>query len=255
MADLKRGWFCDHAPGRGKILSASLVGAAGKYYFEFKVVSGSGGNNVIFVGVGGLSFQETYPNQFDVSPPPPSTFANCAGFSFKTSSDNATAWGYPVGPAAPGSPGGGGFPWYVGIAVDTVDSFMWFRYTANPNTWFGAQGAGTVNPVTVQGGFDISVGGVGAPITGNIYAVIGGGNEASGSSQDGIINFGNTGFQAAAPTGFSAWDTSTVSIINPVDTDSHITLAASDLEFTGITAVTGSNQPGVFGRSNTSKSH
>lgn len=80
----------------------------------------------------------------------------------------------------------------LGMAVDLTAKLVWWRKNGGP--W---NNGGTADPATGVGGFSISL------YTGTTHFLI-----ASGAS--GVVttvNFGATAFAAAAPSGFSAWDT------------------------------------------------
>src|SRR5579859_2879298 len=94
MTSLSAGWFCDHSPGKGRIIGAGLVAKGGNYYFEAKGISFSSVAQS-FIGIAGISFQLSNPIAFDVAPPSPAAGANGYGLSYKTSGLVPVGWGYP----------------------------------------------------------------------------------------------------------------------------------------------------------------
>jgi hypothetical protein len=80
---------------------------------------------------------------------------------------------------------------YIGVALDVGANLIWWRKTSAPTIWNAGAGA---DPATGAGGIDIS--GVGGPY----FPALGLGNAVALTA-----NFGASGFNAAAPSGFTAW--------------------------------------------------
>jgi hypothetical protein len=247
----RAGWNVDCAAGTYAVICTGGSLAAGKMYFEATGVAFDSTAKA-FIGIGNIFAQIVNPISFDVSPPSPSTGASMCGLTFGTSGAHLQGWGYP------GNIPDSGTTTFatgdtVGLAVDTINSKLWWRNaTTTPTTWWG-KGSGSPDPVAGTDGFDFTPSTGTCPIVGNLYVIAGGGNEVVTSANDIKVNFGATSFVAAAPSGWVAWDSSGGSKLNINDRDSHIILDVNALEITGFTAIAGSNQPTAFIRSNTSK--
>lgn len=248
----RAGWNLDRAAGTYIVRCTGGVSAGGGFYFEAKIVATASASSPL-VGVGNSTFQLHNPTSLDVSPPDPSTFAGAALLQFKNSGLAPVGRGYPsnINGAATTTFATGDT---VGIAVhSTLNKLWWRNATTSPGTWWGNNLGGTQDPVAGTNGFDFTPSTGTTPISGNLFIVVGAGNEAVASTQDILLNFGATSFVATAPSGYAAWDSTGGTLINTQDADGHLTIAASALEITGASAIPGTNQPTAFARTNTSK--
>lgn len=244
--------FADHLVGRGVITTFTTSGgtalSGGKFYFEGKGVAFTSASEAA-IGICGAGFDLTNPISFDVSPPPGVAGAEAAFLTFKTSGAHPIGWGYPTGPPDTATSVVSTNDW-IGIAVDTINSLLWWRNaTASPTVWWG-NGSGAPDPVTGADGFSFDPSTGSAPITGNVYILGGGGNENTTPYPTLTLNTGASGFASAAPTGFSAWGSATT--FNPSDKATEISLSGGNLTLT-TTDIAGSNQPTAFVRSTTYK--
>lgn len=229
---LTKAWFADRSPGRGVIKTTTKVAATastrGKFYFEVALTL-EGGLSALLVGVAGSTFSLT--DSIDVAVASTNvTQAQCAVMSWGVPVADGLGWGYPTrvggGTAAPhvsfatlGDK--------IGVAVDTITGLVWFRNATTAGGWEGDGTGGTPNPATGVKGFDIST-----QITGNIYITAGTNkNWFDGDTTHSTVtlNAGLTAFAAAAPSGFSSWDTTSATKFSASDKDSRITLSGGNL--------------------------
>jgi hypothetical protein len=235
MPAIRRAWFVDHSPGRGgyQYLAAPLPGTGGKFYFEATMTASGPGENYACIGIAGGTFNLTNAWDLDVNGTGVA-LANGAFWSIKNST-TTIGWGYPTRP-----------PSYnvldfsvgdkAGFAVDTKNSLLWARNaTANAAAWYGDNSGAGEDPVAGTHGFDF-VNPAGTPITGNIFVLAGGYWNAFLNPPSPVltVNFGATSFQAAAPAGFSPWDNSGGSTLNPSDKDANLTLSNGNLTATRV---------------------
>lgn len=97
----------------------------------------------------------------------------------------------------------------IGVAVDLDNGLIWVRNPAIPGSWFGNNGA-SPDPATGTNGYSFTAFGT--------TAYLGFSSVGNGSTQGVVMNAGATTFVAAAPTGFTAWNTNAVPSAPPSDT-------------------------------------
>lgn len=130
------------------------------------------------------------------------------GSSFATIQAHSLHWGY-----------------VIACAIDLGNKLIWFRTDRNTN-W---NNSGTANPATGVGGLSYGATGAMFPAFSGLDATLS--NQCS-------INAGGLPFALAVPSGFSAWDTASPTVLgltgthpstfDPSNKDSHITLSNSD---------------------------
>lgn len=233
-------WNVDCAARTYAVVCTGGSGGGGKLYLEAQGISFNSDAEV-FIGIADASFALANPISFDVAPP---QGPHCVGLTFKTSGQVPVGWGTPDHPATVATSTFATNDW-MGIGINTLTGRLWWRNaTASPSTWWG--GTGSPDPVTGTDGFDVT-----GNLTGNIYVIVGAGNENTPGTNSILVNFGATAFAATKPTGWSAWDTTGESKFT--DIDGHLTFATGALKITATSAIAGTNQPSAFARSNTYK--
>jgi hypothetical protein len=247
-------WFADHSPGRGGIILAKTPDGSqpgGKFYVEFQItasdVAGGSAEYGVVCGICSSSFILHVPpaiDGFDNT----STIVSMANGAFYNFSNVTGAWGYPAKPSAAVASWSVGD--WLGLAVDTIRGWSWSRNaTAAPSTWFGTStGGGTPSPVTGVQPNDFGAASVSSPIAGNIYLVGGVSQPGNSNVHKGILtlNAGSSAFVATLPTGYVAWDATTV--WSATDKAAEISLSGGSLILSNTAQITGNNQPYAMGR-------
>lgn len=249
MADIKKGWFCDHAPGRGQIVLATLQGVgATSLYFEMRIVQSTSGSKVC-IGLANAGFNISNPVSLDLAA---GAYAGLNGgcfLSFGTPTNNINGWS--GGTTPPGGSGSASLTFanldWIGVAVDTVNHLAWWRNASTPGLgWVGGASGSTADPSTGTNGYAYNSL---AAMSGKVYILAGGGNEnVSSPVPEGSINTGQFNFRATAPAGFSPWQTSGT-ILNSADAATQMVLFDAGNESFTQTAISGVNQPTAFARS------
>lgn len=246
MADIKRAWFCDHAPGKGLITLATLQGVgATSVYFECRIVQ-SQAEAKMCIGLANAGFNISNPVSLDLAA---GVYAGLNGGCFTSFGNPATANsdGWSGGTFAPSTHG---IPFsnldWIGVAFDTVNHLAWWRNaSAAPNTWYGNGGA-SPDPASGTNGYPFNTD---AAMSGKVYILAGGGHDSTATQfLEGSINAGQFAFKAAAPTGFSPCQTGGT-ILNASDAAAQMVLFDAGNESFSTTAITGTNQPTAFARS------
>lgn len=247
MADIKSAWFCDHAPGKGLITLATLQGAgATSLYFECNLVASTSSSKVC-IGLANAGFNISNPVSLDLAA---GAYAGLNGgcfVSFGNTPSNFNGWsGAGGGPPAAANLAFSTGDW-IGVAVDTVNHLAWWRNaSATPGTWCGGSGGGTPDPASGTQGYNYNTG---ALMSGKVFILAGGGNENVNSPVPrGSFNLGQFAFKAAAPAGFSPWQTSGT-VLNSGDAAAQMVLFDAGNESFTQTAIAGTNQPSAFARS------
>ncbi len=253
--DLAKGWFCEHSVGRGAISLAAVGGSnilsAGTFYFEVLVTT-AGSEYKGCIGIANSSFDLTNPVALDIAAGNYSGLNGGCFISFRGSAGTTNGWSGDPGP----SPNAFGTAFTlgdtIGIAGNTSTGRVWWRNaTAAPTVWVGLTSGGTPNPVTGIEGYPFVTN---AAVAGFVYILLGAGNDSTAGANYALmtLNTGFTAFVAAAPTGFSAWDSTSLTVLNSSDKAAEITLSGGNRTMTS-TAIAGANQPTAFVRSNTRK--
>lgn len=232
----RHGWFLDRAPLVG-VVSSGGTGSAGKYYFEVKLTTTNGfasGTGVFGICNSGATLARIVDVSVNIAQGPGAITV------YGDPNGGSNMFGYP-GKTGLVGPGTWALNQTMGLAVDTINHKLWVRVPAG--TWIG--NGFTADPVTGVNGADWASGGL-SPVTGNIYAFVGGTN-TSGVSFGGVtVNFGATAFVLALPTGYSAWGAT--EILNPAD-NSNLTLSGGNLVANAASAIVGTNGPAAIVRS------
>ncbi len=246
VTDLRKGWFCDHSPGKGRIITGSTPPTEhGFLYFEVTCTAASG-ESKICIGLADAAFNLHRPQVLDVTPGAYTpaldggaflAFTNKSGWSGGTATPDTLTSTFTIGDV-------------IGVAVDTGTGHAWWRdATSDPTTWCGS--GASPNPVTNTSGYLMS----GGAITGAVFVLLGFQYENFGPPPQpfATINFGASAFKAAPPSGFAAWDGTGSTTLNPSDKSSDITLSGGNLIATAPAFIPGANGPASFVRSTTSK--
>lgn len=243
VTDLRKGWFCDHAPGRAKLITGngSLVGTKGKYYFEVKVVASTSGSKVC-IGIANSTFNLENHQPLDLAAGSYAALNGGCFISVGNTGAVVNGWG------GTGTPPSVGFTVatgdWVGVAVDTNTGFAWWRNaTQAPAAWSGGSGVLTPDPVAEVQGYAYDAN---ATMSGDVYVLVGGGNEGTTPLPSGLCNFGGSAFAASAPTGYSPWNASDT--LNPADVATEFVLSSLNLGYQVGIITPNANQYSAYGR-------
>ncbi|MGH3512555.1 MAG: hypothetical protein ACRDRB_09775 [Pseudonocardiaceae bacterium] len=247
MGDIRRYWGTDHAPGRGTLTVISQPAPpSAAFYFEVTITSADCGGHAC-AGVANASFNLEKAQALDYSAGP---YASLIGGTFiGWCPAGANSWGGTPsgGPNGPGGAGATGDVW--GFAVDVANRLLWWRnVTLSDTTWYGS-GVSSPDPATGVDGWSLAGSGIGS--SDDLYVLAGGNNEGV-TDPTVTVNFGHTSFASAAPSGFSAWDSTTTSVLNSADKATEVALSGGNLVAT-VALVSGANGPTAFVRSTTHK--
>lgn len=133
--------------------------------------------------------------------------------------NNPTNWRYNASNSGSGmtGPANGNI---VGFAVDLDNGKIWVRNaTTAPSSWFGAAGAG--DPVAGTNGFSFT------PFAAATFLAFT--SNQNGTTQGVTMNAGASAFVAAAPSGFSAWNSNAVPSAPSTDTTNWLQLTAANV--------------------------
>lgn len=119
----------------------------------------------------------------------------------------------------------------LGFAVDLDNNRIWVKVSTDSSAQWNR--SGTANPTTNTGGTDITSINNGVSVMPAFSGFF-----ASSVADTAILNAGATAFWMAAPSGFSAWDSTGTTTWNPSDKSTSITLSNGNL--TASQATTGS---------------
>lgn len=97
----------------------------------------------------------------------------------------------------------------IGMAVDLDNGLIWVRNPATPSSWFGNNGA-SPDPVTGTNGFSFTA------FATTVYLAFS--SVGNGATEGVVMNAGASAFVAAAPTGFTAWNTNAAPLAPSADT-------------------------------------
>lgn len=236
-------------PNQNTTLTTPPSTGPGKYYFEITVNAASTASETsVLIGIANATFNLTKPIPLDFTSGTWSPQLD-GGLFYKCSNTLGTAW-------AGGTANPNNLPFStnyvgraIGVAVDTGNHLIWTRDTTNPTVWY-AGGPGSPDPATGLYGFDFHNCAIGNSDL--IYILCGcsqPGNSGVAIACQLTLNVGGSAFAATAPTGFTAWGTTT---INPSDKGNDLNLSNGNLTLTA-GVITGTNQPCEFARSGTSK--
>ena len=198
------------AGGSYKGVFATTSHSSGKYYLEEASCANNPNNNGDHITFGNSS-----------------TPIN-SGFDSNAFGVDNFGQGYNTTPSGTGVWQGFGNYYILSIAIDTTNKLAWFRTDHNTN-W---NNSGTANPATGTGGLSYTVSGAVFPLWFTFY----GGNKECRS-----INAGGLPFVMTPPSGFSAWDSTSLSSTihgttpttwNPSDKNSAIALTTGNLTAT-----------------------
>lgn len=198
---LTKAWYVDASPLGGNGVAGTdnpsnsppappPSGAGGKFYFELTVNSGAGGaNGYLMFGLANSSASMNKWLGRDSN-------SGVLGFNGGNMWIAGSAHGTQLTNVNNAD--------VFGVAVDTINNYMWFKNLTRDANWDG--GMAGHNPSTGVNGWDIS------GITGNLYIVVAAPGYASVNSV--TLNSGGTAFTGALPTGFVAWDSTAATIWN-----------------------------------------
>ena len=227
MTDILKGWFCDHAPGRGKIITGSGGGGgggSGRFYFEVTVTTGSGAEAKALMGVATSTFNLSNPYDLDISPGP--NAALDGGVFYAANTVGCPGWSGDPGGAPNALPNQTYNSVTIGMVYDSSLRAFWARQSGGSATW---QGSGaSPDPTTGSDGYPVSQGG----LSGSVFILCGIFWDPFGSSTQAslVLNTGGSSFAMTLPTNCAAWGASDT--LNPSDADAHMILSGGNLSLT-----------------------
>ncbi len=253
------GWWLDGHPGGGLLAASTITvnAAAGTYYWEVTLVSGTLPNGFQTAGVafGVANSSSDLTDTCDAGLNLPQVGSTSTAFTIPIVDgigNGSTVWGYP-------SHGPTGFPdthnalaagQVYSLALNTLTHRLWWRAATGADTRWNTDAA--ADPVTGTLGLDISASGP-SPVLGNVFPLLGATNGCSSGSPNydtpsvGTVNFGATAFAGTPPTGY----VSPYSIIGAVATldpgnNGRLTLSNGNLTFTGTHPIGVANQGNMY---------